>query len=150
MLEVEDDLPKTRDDLRPQELPAYEAMLAWKRARAKELGYNDPSATSFVLHPMHQHRGRLATKLLGCRRFSLHCPRQPLAAQQSAFHAKLPVNGQFILRRIGTKSSAALRIHHSPAARGGCPVGAPASEDRATIAQRSPLGTAGPGCDSLR
>ena len=42
VLEVEDDLPKTRDDLRPQELPAYEAMLAWKRARAKELGYNDP------------------------------------------------------------------------------------------------------------
>jgi len=35
-------LPIEPSDLKQFELPAFDAILAWKRARAKELGYNDP------------------------------------------------------------------------------------------------------------
>ena len=35
-------LPETAEELLDHETPAFEALLAWKRARAKELGYNDP------------------------------------------------------------------------------------------------------------
>ena len=35
-------LPETAEELLEHETPAFEALLAWKRARAKELGYNDP------------------------------------------------------------------------------------------------------------
>eukprot|EP00592_Proboscia_alata_P016527 CAMPEP_0194395472 /NCGR_PEP_ID=MMETSP0174-20130528/124443_1 /TAXON_ID=216777 /ORGANISM="Proboscia alata, Strain PI-D3" /LENGTH=646 /DNA_ID=CAMNT_0039191415 /DNA_START=903 /DNA_END=2843 /DNA_ORIENTATION=- len=35
-------LPLEPSDLQPFELPAFDAMLAWKRARAKEMGYSDP------------------------------------------------------------------------------------------------------------
>ena len=35
-------VPSSVEDLLPHELPAYEALLHWKRTRAKELGYNDP------------------------------------------------------------------------------------------------------------
>ena len=35
-------MPDSMDDLFTHERPAFEALLAWKRARAKELGYNDP------------------------------------------------------------------------------------------------------------
>ena len=35
-------MPIDEDELSPSERPAFAALLAWKRARAKELGYNDP------------------------------------------------------------------------------------------------------------
>lgn len=62
-------LPERIEDLLPHEEAAFQAVLEWKRARARELGYNDPcgerlTATSSAARPLRTPHGHFERRLL--------------------------------------------------------------------------------------